>query len=889
MSLLAGSRLGPYEIVAPIGAGGMGEVYKARDTRLERTVAIKVLPEHLSSSSEVRQRFEREAKTISQLSHPHICAMYDVGNQDGVEYLVMEFLEGETLFDRLARGPLPLEQVLRYGIEITEALDRAHRAGIVHRDLKPGNVMLTKTGVKLLDFGLAKAMATPVQQSGMTSLPTVMGSGRNLTQEGTILGTFQYMAPEQLEGKEADARTDIFAFGAMLYEMATGRKAFTGASQASLISSIMTADPPSISVQQPMSPPALDRVVRRCLAKDPEERWQSAADLGSELQWIGQGSQAGVPATVVARRRSRERLAWVGLAVAALASVFFAAGYFRRAPRPAPPILATLPFPEKMYLGEIALSPDGRMVAFTAAKAGGEPSVWVRSLDSASARPIADTAEATFPFWSPDSREIGFFSAGRLKRVDLAGGHVVSVCDAERGVGGTWNRDGTIVFGPTPTGALYRVSASGGQPVAVTKLDAAKHETAHRYPEFLPDGRHFLYMAANLAGAPKDPANAIRIGSLDGKDDRALLPVLSNASYAAGRLLYVRDGTLLAQPFDAGRLSLTGEPVPLAQRLALSTWQSDSIFSASDGLLVYAPVYAAPSRLVWVDRNGKPLGSLGEPALYLRPRISPDGRKVAVDIQDLAKNSTELWIYDLGTGAGSKLAFGAWNDNCPIWSPAGDRILFGTDRNAKGVRWDLWTKGLDGSAEAPYVESTDQRFPEDWSRDGRFVSFTTIPAQGKRNIQLWALETAEKRAFPFATEALNQAGSRFAPDGRWLAYASDESGRLEVYVKAFPGPGGKWQISTAGGVTPEWRGDGKELYYLGLDNKVMAAAVRADSTFHAEPPVALFEMRPSDSPFASNFEASADGQKFLLNASATDEGSPPFSLIVNWRAASDKK
>jgi Tol biopolymer transport system component len=745
--------------------------------------------------------------------------------------------------------------------------------------------------VKLLDFGLAKAMAAPVQQSGMTSLPTVMGSGQNLTQEGTILGTFQYMAPEQLEGKEADARTDIFAFGALLYEMATGKKAFSGASQASLISSIMTAEPASISAAQPMSPPALDRVVRRCLAKDPEDRWQSAADLGSELQWIGQGSQAGMPAplAVASRRRIRERLAWIGLAATALAAVLFAAGYFRRAPRPAPPILAALPFPEKMFLAEMALSPDGRTVAFTALKAGGEPSLWIQPLDSREARPVADTADANLPFWSPDSRAVGFFSAGKLKRVDLAGGHVVTVCDAERGVGGTWNRDGAILFAPMPTGALYRVSASGGQPVAVTKLDAGRHETAHRYPQFLPDGRHFLYMAANLAGPPNDPANAIRVGSLDGKDDHSLVPVLSNAAYAAGRLLYVRDGTLLAQPFDDSRLALTGEPAPVAQRLALSSWQSDSIFSASESLLVYAPLYAAPSRLIWVDRNGKPMGTLGEPAIYLRPRISPDGRRIAVDIQDVGKNSTELWLYDVGTGTGTKLAFGAWDDNCPIWSPSGDRVLFGTDRKAKGVRWDLWMKGLDGRAEEPFVESTDQRFPEDWSRDGRFVSFTTIPVQGRRNIQLWALETTEKQVAPVSTEANFQGGSRFSPDGRWIAYASDESGRVEVYVKSFPGSGGKWQVSTAGGTTPEWRGDGKELYYLGLDLKVMAVAVRADSTFQASTPVALFEMQPSQNAFASSFEVASDGQRFLLNASAADQGSPPFDVVVNWLATVEKR
>jgi Serine/threonine protein kinase len=502
MTVAAGSRLGPYEVLSPLGAGGMGEVWKARDTRLERTVAVKVLPAHLSSSSEVQQRFEREAKTISSLSHPHICALYDVGNQDGVEYLVMEYLEGETLADRLLKGPLPTEQTLRFGIEIADALDKAHRQGVVHRDLKPGNVMLTKSGVKLLDFGLAKVLLPSPggkggAREGLTSLPTMASSP--LTQEGTILGTFQYMAPEQLEGKEADVRSDIFAFGAVLYEMATGRKAFSGASQASLISAIMKEEPAPIATLQPMTPPALDRVVRTCLAKDPEDRFQTAHDAKLQLQWIAEvGSAAGVPAPVIARRKNRERLAWTGFAIAALAAALFAAGYLRRAPRPQRGIRATLPFPEKQFLGELALSPDGNRLAFTAGKVGMEPALWVRDLDGSSAQPVAGAENAYFPFWSPDSRSVGFFAGGKLKRVDASGGAVLTVCDAERGVGGTWNRDGTIVFAPAPTSALYRVAAGGGKPVPVSKLDASRHETAHRYPQFLPDGRHFLYMAGNL-------------------------------------------------------------------------------------------------------------------------------------------------------------------------------------------------------------------------------------------------------------------------------------------------------------------------------------------------------------------------------------------------------
>src|SRR6266496_1045943 len=621
LTIAAGSRLGPYEILSPLGAGGMGEVYKARDTRLERTVAVKVLSAHLSSSAESRQRFEREAKTISQLSHPHICALYDVGNQDGVEYLVMEYLEGETLADRLLKGALPTEQTLRYGIEIADALDKAHRQGIVHRDLKPGNVMLTKSGVKLLDFGLAKVLLPSpggrgTGDEGLTSFPTMASSP--LTQEGTILGTFQYMAPEQLEGKEADARTDIFAFGAVLYEMATGHKAFSGASQASLISAIMKEEPAPIATLQPMTPPALDRVVKTCLAKDAEDRFQTAHDAKLQLQWIAEvGSAAGVPAPVIARRKSRERLAWVGFGIAAIAAIAFAAGYVRRAPRPSPGIRATLPFPEKMFLGELALSPDGTRLAFTAVKAGGQPALWIRNLDGSSAQPVAGAENAFFPFWSPDGRFVGFFADRKLKRVDPSGGTVLTICDADRGVGGTWNRDGTIVFAPVPTSFLYRVAASGGKPVPVTKLDASRHETAHRYPRFLPDGRHFLYMAANLAGPPDDAANAIRVGSLDGRVDKELVRTLSNAGYASGHLLYVREGTLLAHRFDLSRLEVEGEPVPAVQKVGLATWQSFSLFSASDnGVLVTSPRFAPSSRLLWLDRSGKEAGSVGESAPF---------------------------------------------------------------------------------------------------------------------------------------------------------------------------------------------------------------------------------------------------------------------------------
>jgi len=888
MTIATGTRLGPYEILAPIGAGGMGEVYRARDTRLERTVAVKVLPHHLSASSEVRQRFEREAKTISQLSHPHICALYDVGREGETEYLVMEYLEGETLADRLLKGSLPTEQTLRYGIEIADALDKAHRQGVVHRDLKPGNVMLTKSGVKLLDFGLAKALLpTPggrgSRGEGLTSLPTMASSP--LTQEGTILGTFQYMAPEQLEGKEADGRTDIFAFGCVLYEMATGRKAFSGSSQASLISAIMKEEPAPIATLQPMMPPALDRVVRTCLAKDPEDRFQTAHDAKLQLQWIAEvGSAAGVPAPVTARRKSRERLAWVGFGIAMIAAVALAAGYLRRAPSPSPGIRATLPFPDKMFLGELAISPDGTRLAFTASKAGGQPALWIRNLDGSTAQPVAGAENAFFPFWSPDGRFIGFFADRKLKRVDPSGGTILTICDADRGVGGTWNRDGTIVFAPVPTSFLYRVAASGGKPVPVTKLDASRHETAHRYPQFLPDGRHFLYMAANLAGPADDPANAIRVGSLDGRLDKALVRTLSNADYASGHLLYVREGALLAHRFDLSRLEVQGDPVPAAQRVSVSNWQSLSLFSASDnGVLVTSPTFAPSSRLLWLDRSGKEVGSVGEAAPFGSARLSPDGRRLAVDVYDPVHDTADIWIYDTASGVGTKFVSGTQaHESSPVWSPDGGRVVFASDRRAKAVRPDLWIKPLEGGKEELFAAPADQRTPEDWSRDGRFLSCSVTPTTGRRNNQIWVLDTgAGNRATPFAAEALRQADSRFSPDGRWIAYDSDESGRTEVYVRPFPAGSGTWQVSTAGGGLPNWRRDGKELFYLGLDFKLMAVPVSADAKFHAGAPVPLFAVHPGA---GTVYDSSSDGQRFLVNSLPSDVGSPPFDLLIHWTA-----
>jgi serine/threonine protein kinase len=635
MTLSPGFRLGPYEILSLLGAGGMGEVYRARDTRLERDVAVKVLSAHLSSSPELRQRFEREAKAISALSHPHVCAIYDVGNQDGVEYLVMEYLEGESLAERLENGSLSVDQTLRWGEEVAAALDAAHRHGIVHRDLKPGNVMLTKSGVKLLDFGLAKLLRPPGPVGGLTSAPT---EAKDLTSEGTILGTVAYMAPEQIEGKSADQRTDIFALGAVLYEMATGRKPFTGESRVSLIGSILKDEPALISSIRPMTPPALDRIVRTCLAKDPDDRFQAAHDVKLQLRWIAEeDSRATAPPALVSTRKSRERVAW---ALAALMTFALAASLLSRLSASREPLRAVrtsiLP-PEKSAFvfdaGAMALSPDGTRLAFIATSPHGKNLLWVRQLNSMSAQSLAGTQDASFPFWSPDSRHLGFFAAGTLKTIDISGGPAQTLCIARNGRGGAWDRDGVIVFSPSGRGSLMRVTATGGTPVPVGELDPSKGEFSHRFPFFLPDGRHYLYLA--VAGTGSD---TVYVGTLDSKERKFLVRVNSNAIYAPppaessrGYLLFSRQRTVVAQPFDAKGLSLIGEAVPIGESVSFFDNTGLAAFTASNtGAFAYqSGGVAALSQLTWFDRTGKQLDVVGAPADYRRVRLSHDGRRVA--------------------------------------------------------------------------------------------------------------------------------------------------------------------------------------------------------------------------------------------------------------------
>jgi Tol biopolymer transport system component len=873
----------------------MGEVYRARDTRLDRVVALKVLPAHVAQDPERRQRFEREARAISSLNHPNICSLYDIGRQDGVDYLVMEYLEGKTLAARLDCGALPAEQVLRVGIEIADALEKAHRQGVIHRDLKPGNIMLTKMGAKLLDFGLAKATA-PAAGAGISAVPTESKpavAGKPLTGEGKIVGTFQYMAPEQLEGEEADARSDIFAFGAVLYEMATGRKAFEGKSQASLVAAILHKEPAPISELQPMTPPALGRVVKTCLAKDADERWQTAHDLKLQLQWVLEaGSQAGVAAPVVARRKIRERLAWGLAAVALLAAVgvgVVARQYARRAREMSRVVRSSVLPPENAtFLGVfpgMAVSPDGRRLAFVARGADGKALIWVRGLDSLSAQPLAGTDGASQLFWSPDSRFIAYNADGKLKKIEAAGGPALTLSDAVQLRGATWNSEGVIVFAPTFNGPLYRVSAAGGAATQLTKLDEARRENAHRWPWFLPDGKHFLY----LARGGSLETNGIYVGSLDGEEPKLVLREDSGAAYASpGYLLFVRQETLMAQRFDAGSLETVGEASPLAEHVRFNGATRRGVFSVSDnGVLVYVGgTTAGGAELLWMDRAGKQLGVLGGPGFYGLPRLSPDGKRAVVYAFDAESGNADLWLYDVARGILTRFTFDPMTENFPVWSPAGSGIVFASNRKGQA---DIYQKAATGAAAEEVLLATEaEEFPASWSPDGRYLAYLRVPVGGKTRRDIWILPLfGDRKPFSFIETDFDEYGPEFSPDGRWLAYNSDESGRQEVYVVPFPGPGGKWQVSTAGGSRPQWRRDARELFYLGPDDKLMAVEIRLlDSTVEIGVPKPLLQTTPPPVP-GRHWDATADGRRFLT-VGLGEGGSPPLTLVVNWPAELDR-
>jgi eukaryotic-like serine/threonine-protein kinase len=905
MALSPGTKLGPYEVAAPIGAGGMGEVYRARDTRLERTVAIKILPPHLADSPEAKQRFDREARAISSLNHPNICTLYDVGHQDGGDFLVMEYLEGETLADRLRKGALPPEQALRYAIQICEGLEKAHRNGVIHRDLKPGNIMLTKAGAKLLDFGLAKPLLGTAISAGAAansltpptptmSLSALASPSSPLTHEGSVVGTFQYIAPELLQGGEADARSDIFAFGCVLYEMLTGKPAFAGKNQASVIASIMALDPAPVSSVQPLTPAGLDLVVANCLAKEAEERIQSAHDLLLQLRMISATSAqpANSETAVPVRVRKSLKIAWGLVALLVIAGIVLAVVFARKAAESQYSTHSYILPPDKTEFlftnagGTIAISPDGRRLAYTVHVGDQQDMLWVQALNSPVAQPLAGTEGAAFPFWSPDSRYVGFFADSKLKKIDANGGPPETLCDAGIGRGGAWNSSGTIIFSPSTTTGLSTVPESGGTPTELTQLSTDDSENSHRWPQFLPDGKHFLYFMRS--DTPEH--SGIFVGSIGSKERRLVLHNAWPGIYASGYLLFLRDQTLMAQHFDTGKLAVDGNSVPVAENVTANEPSVYGVFTASDNAILILHTGGGTGsgfQLVWFDRSGKPLGPVVSGTdLFPSPALSPDGSRLAYSLFDGGKS--DIWVLDLKRQARTRITFGPRLQQNPVWTPDGKAIIYSSIRVPGGLA-HLYKKTADGTGgEETILDSKNTlQVPVSVSHDGRYLAYLFNEGKG---YHLWVLPLFGDRK-PFAVNELRPGVVEFSgvisPDGKWIAYASNESGPIQIYLKPFPNGPGKWQVSTShvGPAVINWRADGKELFFFTgtLDLNAVDFAVE-NGTPRLGSPHALFHLRSSAYGNPA-FTVMPDGKRFIVNSAPEGASTGrPLTLITNWTA-----
>jgi Tol biopolymer transport system component len=883
MTLACGTRIGAYEVVSSVGAGGMGEVYRARDTRLQRDVAIKILPSEFSADGDRLRRFEQEARATSALNHPNILTVHDFGTHEGAPYIVSELLDGEDLRAVLDQGQLPARKALDYGAQTAAGLAAAHGKGIVHRDLKPENVFVTSDGrVKILDFGLAKLRAAPaVETSGATR--TVM------TDPGIVMGTVGYMSPEQVRGQEADHRSDIFSFGSILYEMLAGKRTFQRETPAETMTAILKEEPPEFAeAGGTVVPAALEKTVRRCLEKKPELRFQSATDLRFALEALSTISvpkldAEAAPRAAAGRANARERLAWILAAAALVAALSLAAVYFLRPPAETRVVKLQLAAPPKSSFGSLAVSPDGRRVAFTAAT-GGQLQLWVRDLDAVDARVLPGTEGASFPFWSPDSRFVGFFTVGKLKKVDVSAGSVQTLCDSGIGWGGAWNRDGVILYASVGFGIL-RTTATGEAPALVTQFDARRKEWNLSSPHFLPDGRRFLF---HVQSALKE-VRGVYVASLDGAAKQRLLDVNSNAVFVAsgsgtaGYLLFTREGALVAQPFDAGQLKTTGEALAVAERVGRELDFVRGCFSVSDnGVLAYDSITRV-RRLVWVDRGGNQVRSLGDMGSWGRPWLSPDERRVAVDRVNNENTLRDIWLCDTTTAAASRFTFGTADDIFPVWSPDGRRIAWASSRDGG---FSIYWKSASGAGQDELLlraSGGQLKIPNDWSRDGRFIIYYDVDPKTKRDLWVLPLE-GDRKPFVFLQTDANEAGAQLSPDGRWMAYASDESGTYEVYVRSFPDARSKFQVSTRGGVGPQWRRDGKELFYHAPDGKLMAVEVKGGAAFEMGVPTALFAFRSGSFATIAPFAASGDGQRFLLSTITDDSGGAAVTVVLNWTA-----
>lgn len=873
MTLAAGSKLGRYEIRSKIGEGGMGEVYRAFDPKINREVAIKILPPALSADKDRLARFEQEAQAAGGLNHPNILVIHHIDTHDGAPYIVSELLEGETLRERMGGTALPQRKAIECALQIAHGLAAAHEHGIVHRDLKPENIFVTRDGrLKILDFGLAKLTAATDVSQPQTEVPT----RRVNTDPGVVMGTIGYMSPEQLRSKAADHRSDIFSFGAILYEMLSGRRAFRGESTADTMSAILREDPPDLSETNKLINPALERVVNHCLEKNPEERFNSARDLAFAIEALS-GSTNLSSSTVVSelparRRKLRELLPWAVAGLFLLATVTLAVLYFRRAaPAHQPPVRFVIAMPENATeISSPSISPDGRLVAFVATSEG-KRLLYIRRLDSVTAHRLNGTDDALLPFWSPDSRYLGFFSDNKLKKIEVSGGPAQTLCDARNAAGGSWNREGVIIFGLENNG-MQRVPAAGGSPALFLKLDESRKEVVQAYPNFLPDGRHFVYQSWNGEEA------IISVSSLDGGERKPLVKNDSNAAYVApGYLLFARNTTLMAQSFDVGKLQLGGEPFPVVEQVAYSVATGYSNFSVSNnGTLIYWNGSPSNRQLVWFDRAGKRLNVVGPPGGYNDVALSPDEKRAAVQRDDSA--NSDIWMMDLERGVVGRFTFNTELDDDPAWSPDGSSIIFNSGRG--GVR-GIYRKVSSGAGNEELLLKADVITNGiDWSSDGKFIVFEGSDSQTGSN--LWVLPLfGDMKPYVVLQTQFNETHGRLSPDTRWLAYVSNESGRNEVYVQSFPPSGGKWQLSTTGGAQPHWRADGKELFYMTPDRKLMAVDVNSQQSFGVGAPKLLFQTTVARYEAPNRYAVSRDGQRFLVN-SAVEEVSHTMTVVLNW-------
>jgi Tol biopolymer transport system component len=890
MPLTIGSQLGSHEITALLGKGGMGEVYRARDTKLKREVAIKILPEEFSRDADRVNRFHREAEVLASLNHPRIAAIHDLEETDGIHYLVLELVEGETLADRIARGPIPADEALGIAKQIAEALEAAHERGIIHRDLKPANIKLTPDGqVKVLDFGLAKAMASAPVSATVSNSPTLLSGNM----AGVIIGTAAYMSPEQARGRDADQRSDIFAFGCVLYEMITGQQAFQGEDVSDVLASVMKLDPDLSRWPADLNPRLLE-LLRRCLAKDRKNRWYASGDLRVELETISAAPHDRIVKTIPTATRLPLWKRAIPVAVTAGITAAAALGlvYWNRAPANASAILFVVGPPDKasffvQYAMTHAISPDGRKLAFLANDAAGRRLVWVRPLDSLIAQPLAGTDDATNPFWSPDSRSIAFYtSQGRLKKVDASGGPPQTVCDAVSPFGGTWSRDGVILFGSNTSGVIQRVSAAGGTPSPVTTLDTSRQETNHRLPYFLPDGKHFLYLAASSQAEN----TAIYVGSIESKDQKRLFVASSLAEYAPpGFLLFVREHTLMAQGFDAAKFQVTGDAFPIVEDVDALSNGAASFSVSQNGTLSYRNgTGRGISELAWFDRNGARSEKVGEPGDYRGLYLSPDGKRVVVHAHEATAAGGNLWIVDWMRGTNTRFTFEATHEGQAVWSPDGKRIVYAS---ARPVVSDLYQKASSG-AEEPLLKSPGSKLPTDWSSDGKFLLYS----QGSpKDLFILPMTGVDRKPMPFLQTKFDETQGSFSPDVRWIAYASNESGTYQIYVKPFPASGAEVQISTTGGAFPSWNRNGRELFYIANDGKLMSVAVRSNGVnFEAEVPKPMFDPGLPLTVTGGNtnfnpYAVSADGQRFLFTVRISDRALVPITLLVNWPAVLNRK